>query len=300
MGETLVNEEVLGRVARLVGVPRHVVIAALGATMRAASGSELFAQLGVERPDAVDAVVYGRRELYPGRDCLPGAPEGRRLPRRESPATRPRRSSAGSRDEQLPVDVIGSSAVGESRSRRPRSSRGWSTRRLRAGRGRVRRRPRGQRCRPAAEAGLVAVHVRRGPWGYSRRGAERARSGSTRSPSSGGARRCLSPGSPGKRGAGGSDRVGIDAHAFADGVPLVLGGVRFDEHPRGLAGHSDGDVLAHALTDAVLGAAGLGDIGSLFPSDDERWRGADSLELLRDAWTGCARPAGCSSTPTAS
>ena len=76
--------------------------------------------------------------------------------------------------------------------------------------------------------------------------------------------------------------MGVDAHAFADGVPLVLGGVRFD-HPRGLAGHSDGDVIAHALTDAILGAAGLGDIGSLFPSDDERYRGADSVELLREA-----------------
>ena len=60
--------------------------------------------------------------------------------------------------------------------------------------------------------------------------------------------------------------LGVDAHAFADGVPLVLGGVRF-ESPRGLAGHSDGDVITHALIDAVLGAAGLGDIGSLFPSD---------------------------------
>ena len=68
--------------------------------------------------------------------------------------------------------------------------------------------------------------------------------------------------------------LGVDAHAFADGVPLVLGGVHFD-HPRGLAGHSDGDVIAHAFTDALLGAAGLGDIGSLFPSDDERYRGAD-------------------------
>jgi 2-C-methyl-D-erythritol 2,4-cyclodiphosphate synthase len=76
--------------------------------------------------------------------------------------------------------------------------------------------------------------------------------------------------------------IGVDAHAFADGVPLVLGGVAFD-HPRGLAGHSDGDVIAHALTDAILGAAGLGDIGSLFPSDDERFRGADSIELLREA-----------------
>ena len=77
--------------------------------------------------------------------------------------------------------------------------------------------------------------------------------------------------------------IGVDAHAFADGVPLVLGGVRL-EHPRGLAGHSDGDVLAHALVDAVLGAAGLGDIGSLFPSGDERLRGADSLDLLREAY----------------
>jgi len=77
--------------------------------------------------------------------------------------------------------------------------------------------------------------------------------------------------------------IGVDAHAFGDGVPLVLGGATFD-HPRGLVGHSDGDVIAHALTDAVLGAAGLGDIGSLFPSDDERYRGGDSLELLADAY----------------
>jgi 2-C-methyl-D-erythritol 2,4-cyclodiphosphate synthase len=77
--------------------------------------------------------------------------------------------------------------------------------------------------------------------------------------------------------------LGVDAHAFADGVPLVLGGVRFD-HPRGLAGHSDGDVIAHALVDAVLGGAGLGDIGSLFPSGEERFHGADSVELLREAY----------------
>ena len=76
--------------------------------------------------------------------------------------------------------------------------------------------------------------------------------------------------------------LGVDAHAFPEGVPLVLGGIRFD-HPRGLAGHSDGDVIAHALTDAILGAAGLGDIGSLFPSDDDHFHGADSVELLREA-----------------
>ena len=77
--------------------------------------------------------------------------------------------------------------------------------------------------------------------------------------------------------------LGVDAHAFGDGVPLVLGGVRID-HPRGLVGHSDGDVVAHALTDALLGAAGLADIGALFPSDDERYRGADSLALLAEAY----------------
>jgi 2-C-methyl-D-erythritol 2,4-cyclodiphosphate synthase len=77
--------------------------------------------------------------------------------------------------------------------------------------------------------------------------------------------------------------LGVDAHAFEDGVRLVLGGVAID-HPRGLAGHSDGDVIAHALIDAVMGAAGLGDIGSLFPSGDARWHGADSLHLLRDAY----------------
>ncbi|HEY2311794.1 MAG TPA: 2-C-methyl-D-erythritol 2,4-cyclodiphosphate synthase [Gaiellaceae bacterium] len=77
--------------------------------------------------------------------------------------------------------------------------------------------------------------------------------------------------------------TGFDAHALEDAVPLVLGGVRI-EHPRGLAGHSDGDVLAHALTDALLGAAGLEDIGALFPSTDPQLAGADSLELLTEAW----------------
>jgi 2-C-methyl-D-erythritol 2,4-cyclodiphosphate synthase len=77
--------------------------------------------------------------------------------------------------------------------------------------------------------------------------------------------------------------TGVDAHALEDGVPLVLAGVRI-EHPRGLAGHSDGDVLAHALTDALLGAAGMEDIGALFPSGDPALAGADSLALLAEAW----------------
>jgi 2-C-methyl-D-erythritol 2,4-cyclodiphosphate synthase len=84
--------------------------------------------------------------------------------------------------------------------------------------------------------------------------------------------------------------LGVDAHAFGDGVPLILGGVRVD-HPRGLVGHSDGDVVAHALTDALLGAAGLADIGALFPSGDDRYRGADSLALLAEAY-GHVRAAG--------
>jgi 2-C-methyl-D-erythritol 2,4-cyclodiphosphate synthase len=81
--------------------------------------------------------------------------------------------------------------------------------------------------------------------------------------------------------------MGYDAHALADGVPLVLGGVGFD-HPRGLAGHSDGDVIAHALIDAVLGAAGLGDIGGLFPSGEERFQGISSLSLLEEAYAQVA------------
>jgi 2-C-methyl-D-erythritol 2,4-cyclodiphosphate synthase len=77
--------------------------------------------------------------------------------------------------------------------------------------------------------------------------------------------------------------IGVDAHVLEAGVPLVLGGVSID-HPRGLAGHSDGDVVAHALIDAILGAANLGDIGSLFPSGDEQYRGASSLDLLWEAY----------------
>jgi len=74
--------------------------------------------------------------------------------------------------------------------------------------------------------------------------------------------------------------IGIDSHAFAPGRRLVLGGVEIP-HDHGLQGHSDADVLAHAITDALLGAAGLGDIGQHFPDTDERWKDADSMELLR-------------------
>jgi 2-C-methyl-D-erythritol 2,4-cyclodiphosphate synthase len=74
---------------------------------------------------------------------------------------------------------------------------------------------------------------------------------------------------------------GFDVHPFSEDAsrPLVLGGVVFDGE-RGLAGHSDADVIAHAIADALLGAAGLGDLGQLFPDTDSAWRGADSLVLL--------------------
>ena len=76
--------------------------------------------------------------------------------------------------------------------------------------------------------------------------------------------------------------IGYDSHRFVTGRPLVLGGVQVP-HSQGLAGHSDADVVAHALADAVLGAAAAGHIGQLFPDTDSRWENADSMELLRTA-----------------
>ncbi|MYD36184.1 MAG: 2-C-methyl-D-erythritol 2,4-cyclodiphosphate synthase [Dehalococcoidia bacterium] len=74
--------------------------------------------------------------------------------------------------------------------------------------------------------------------------------------------------------------LGFDSHALVEGRALIIGGVRI-EHTHGLHGHSDGDALAHAMTDALLGAAGLGDIGQHFPSSDPAYKDADSMELLR-------------------
>lgn len=76
--------------------------------------------------------------------------------------------------------------------------------------------------------------------------------------------------------------IGVDAHAFSEEAALVLGGLELPGEP-GLAGHSDGDVVSHALVDAILGAAGLGDIGGLFPSDKAAWEGASSLLFLERA-----------------
>ena len=76
--------------------------------------------------------------------------------------------------------------------------------------------------------------------------------------------------------------LGFDIHPFGDGNgPLVLGGVSIDGAAR-LAGHSDGDAIAHAVSDAILGGAGLPDLGTLFPATDEQWRDADSMAMLRD------------------
>jgi 2-C-methyl-D-erythritol 2,4-cyclodiphosphate synthase len=75
---------------------------------------------------------------------------------------------------------------------------------------------------------------------------------------------------------------GYDSHEFKAGVPLVIGGVKL-EHTHGLAGHSDGDVLLHAITDALLGAVAAGDIGSFFPPSDPKWKGANSVLFLEEA-----------------
>lgn len=77
---------------------------------------------------------------------------------------------------------------------------------------------------------------------------------------------------------------GYDSHRFDPSRPCILGGVRFPDSP-GLSGFSDGDAVAHAVTDAIFGAAAMGDIGGHFPPGDERWRGADSMDLLRRAVT---------------
>ena len=77
--------------------------------------------------------------------------------------------------------------------------------------------------------------------------------------------------------------IGYDSHPFAAGRKLILGGIEIP-HDRGLKGHSDADAVAHALIDAILGAAGLGDIGRMFPDDDPQWKDADSIDLLNKAF----------------
>jgi 2-C-methyl-D-erythritol 2,4-cyclodiphosphate synthase len=90
--------------------------------------------------------------------------------------------------------------------------------------------------------------------------------------------------------------IGYDSHRLAEGERLVLGGVEI-EHDKGLQGHSDADVLTHAIIDALLGSCGLGDLGTLFPDDDEQWRDSDSFDLLRIAMGQLqGRPTGVDAT----
>ena len=176
VGETLVDEEgYWGRVARLLGVPRHVVIAGLGATI--ANGEPhtlLYERLGVERPAAVGDVVYGRGELYP--DAVPCLArlhaDGYRV---GIAGNQTEALERWARNEQLPVDVIGSSAGWGVAKPAPEffarvvEEAGCEPGEVAYVGDRV-----DNDVLPAVEAGLVAVHLRRGPWGYLQRGSERA------------------------------------------------------------------------------------------------------------------------------
>ena len=193
-----------------------------------------------------------------------------------SSATRRRRSRRG-RASRAPGGRRSSSSaslgVAQARSRvLPRVAELMGRRRRRA---RVRRRPRGQRRPPAAAAGLVAVHVRRGPWGRLQRTPPEAALGLDDLASLPDALASLAELRVG---------IGFDAHALEEGVPLVLGGVPI-EHPRGLAGHSDGDVVAHALIDAA-------------PRSREPRRHRLALPVRTTSGTAERRRSTCSGRPT--
>ena len=267
VGETLIDETRLWeRAADTAGVPRFTLMGVVGGlAARGEHHRRAWELLGVDQPDR----DLGVGRLLPGRAAVPGcAPErGVRVGAVGNTLT--------DAEELLRehVDLVGSSARWGVEKPAPAFFERIVVRvRCRRRRDRVRRRSRRQRHRAGArrgDASRCTCAEARGGTSTSRR---RTRSRSTRWTSC--PRRSVSDLRVG---------IGVDAHAFEEGVRLVLGGVAI-EHPRGLAGHSDGDVIAHALIDAVLGAAGLGDIGGLFPSGDARWHGADSLDLLRDAY----------------
>ena len=266
VGETLVDEtQMWTRAAEAAGVTPFTLMGVLGGLIaRGEHTRRVWSILDVEHP----AGTWTMDDWYPdARPCIERL-RACGLPRLRLRATRRVRRGAtcAARRRRRLVGELG-----RRKARRRRSSRASSSspasppERIAYVGDRV-----DNDVGPAIAAGMVGVHIRRGPWGYLQEPPADAIRIRSLDELPGGAAVSLRVG------------IGVDAHALEDGVPLVLGGVRFD-HPRGLAGHSDGDVLAHALTDAMLGAAGLGDIGSLFPSDDERFRGADSIELLREA-----------------
>ena len=279
VGETLVDEERWWRrLCERAGLQPHVVWAALGVTIeRGEEHDALWGHLGLESPTGWwQEIPYSLDDLYPDAwECLERVGElGFRV---GIVGNQTETLEAWARESALPADVISSSAsLGV---RKPDPAFFHKVAELmgqRSAGARVRGRPRGQRrsscrCRrtgrrprPTRAVGAPA--------------ADAARSGARpRRPRVAPRRASLARLMELRVG------IGFDAHALEAGVPLVLGGVPI-EYPRGLAGHSDGDVLTHALIDAVLGAANLGDIGSHFPSGDERFRGASSLDLLRDAY----------------
>ena len=255
------------RAADAAGVPRFTLMGVLGGlAARGRHHGEAWGILGVEQP----ASTWEPADFYPDALAVPRAAAGargsasrpwatrRRRPKRCSHRTstcsgRPTPWGVAKPDPAFfarLVDCIGFPAT---RSRTSAiASTTTSSRRSRPG-------WRPSTCAAARGATCTSLRPRRSgsaPWRSSRR-----RSG------------CLSTGSA----------PASTPTSSPQGVPLVLGGVRVP-FERGLAGHSDGDVLAHALTDAVLGAAGLEDIGALFPSGDPRWQGASSLDLLSRAW----------------
>ena len=279
VGETLVDEERWWReLARRSGLQPHVVWAALGVTIeRGEEHDALWGHLGIDRPDGWWlGLMYDFSDLYPDAIACLEQVQARGL-RVGIAGNQTEQLERWAREAGLPADIIVSSASLGVRKPDPRFfERIVELVGVRSQGGRLRRRPRGQRRPP-------------GRWRRSRRRARQARAvGKAAADTARGDPRAGRP----RLLAGGVSlavvtelRVGIgyDAHALDEGVPLVLGGVPI-EYPRGLAGHSDGDVIVHALIDALLGAANLGDIGTLFPSDDEQYRGASSLDLLWEAY----------------
>ena len=278
VGETLVDEERWWRrLADHGGLQPHVVWAALGVTIaRGEEHTALWGHLGIAQPTGWYEEPYSLEDLYP--DALDCLRRTRELGLRTGiVGNQTEALEAWARDAALPADVISSSASLGVRKPEPAFfARVVELMAVQSGGGRLRRRSRRQRRPPSC--GGRTPRSARSPRSVGTVAGDSARSGARPRRS-----RVAPRGVSLARMTDLRVGIGVDAHALEAGVPLVLGGVSID-HPRGLAGHSDGDVVAHALIDAILGAANLGDIGSLFPSGDEQYRGASSLDLLWEAY----------------